>query len=116
MIEEVLDKSFIQHQAENGAIEFNKYSDFVIDLMSKLAAPLRDQMISDITKLTDTVRCRFHIALFNLHRNVSPLSIVGGYISSYIGNVGGDEVGLGQQSDFNGAPVHSGSDCAIRAS
>ncbi|KAF9804305.1 hypothetical protein SFRURICE_011920 [Spodoptera frugiperda] len=55
MIEEVLDAEFIQQQAENNSLDFHKYASFVIDLMAKLAAPARDEMIQNITKLTDTV-------------------------------------------------------------
>lgn len=55
MVEEVLDSDFIKQQAENNSLDFNKYATFVIDLMAKLAAPVRDEMIQNITKLTDTV-------------------------------------------------------------
>ncbi|GBP42500.1 T-complex protein 11-like protein 1 [Eumeta japonica] len=55
MIEEVLDGEFIKQQAENNSLDFHKYAVFVIDLMAKLAAPARDEMIQNITKLTDTV-------------------------------------------------------------
>ncbi|XP_034836668.1 T-complex protein 11-like protein 1 [Maniola hyperantus] len=55
MIEEVLDTEFIKQQAENNSLDFTKYANYVIDLMAKLAAPARDEMIQDITKLTDTV-------------------------------------------------------------
>ncbi|XP_038218886.1 T-complex protein 11-like protein 1 [Zerene cesonia] len=55
MIEEVLDGDFIKQQAENNSLDFQKYASFVIDLMAKLAAPARDEMIQNITQLTDTV-------------------------------------------------------------
>ncbi|XP_072945318.1 T-complex protein 11-like protein 1 isoform X2 [Epargyreus clarus] len=55
MIEEVLDTDFIKQQAENNSLDFHKYAKFVIDLMAKLAAPARDEMIQNITTLTDTV-------------------------------------------------------------
>ncbi|XP_049878416.1 T-complex protein 11-like protein 1 [Pectinophora gossypiella] len=55
MIEEVLDADFIRQQAENNSLDFHKYASFVVDLMAKLAAPARDEMIQNITKLTDTV-------------------------------------------------------------
>ncbi|CAG4976307.1 unnamed protein product [Colias eurytheme] len=55
MIEEVLDGDFIKQQAENNSLDFQKYATFVIDLMAKLAAPARDEMIQNITQLTDTV-------------------------------------------------------------
>lgn len=64
MINEVLDQSFIKQQAENGAIEFKKYADFVIDLMAKLAAPCRDEMIQNISQMTDTVRISYNIFQF----------------------------------------------------
>lgn len=59
MIEEVLDHDFIKQQAENNSLDFHKYANFVVDLMAKLAAPARDEMIQDITKLTDTVSSYF---------------------------------------------------------
>ncbi|CAH0719033.1 unnamed protein product, partial [Brenthis ino] len=55
MIEEVLDADFIKQQAENNSLDFQKYATFVIDLMAKLAAPARDEMIQNITTMTDTV-------------------------------------------------------------
>lgn len=55
MIEEVLDTDFIKQQAENNSLDFHKYAKFVIDLMAKLAAPARDEMIQNISTLTDTV-------------------------------------------------------------
>lgn len=55
MIEEVLDTEFIKQQAENNSLDFHKYASFVIDLMAKLAAPARDEIIQHITTLTDTV-------------------------------------------------------------
>ncbi|KAJ8728687.1 hypothetical protein PYW07_006383 [Mythimna separata] len=55
MIEEVLDSEFIKQQAENNSLDFHKYASFVIDLMAKLAAPARDEIIQNITTLTDTV-------------------------------------------------------------
>nr|XP_021185689.2 T-complex protein 11-like protein 1 [Helicoverpa armigera] len=55
MIEEVLDSDFIRQQAENNSLDFHKYASFVIDLMAKLAAPARDEIIQNITTLTDTV-------------------------------------------------------------
>ncbi|XP_041970121.1 T-complex protein 11-like protein 1 [Aricia agestis] len=55
MIEEVLDTDFIKQQAENNSLDFQKYAKFVLDLMAKLAAPARDEMIHNITTMTDTV-------------------------------------------------------------
>ncbi|XP_061717282.1 T-complex protein 11-like protein 1 [Cydia pomonella] len=55
MIEEVIDSDFIKQQVENNSLDFDKYAKFVIDLMAKLAAPARDEMIQNITTLTDTV-------------------------------------------------------------
>ncbi|XP_063366142.1 T-complex protein 11-like protein 1 [Cydia amplana] len=55
MIEEVIDSDFIKQQVENNSLDFDKYAKFVIDLMAKLAAPARDEMIQNIITLTDTV-------------------------------------------------------------
>ncbi|OWR53233.1 hypothetical protein KGM_213764 [Danaus plexippus plexippus] len=55
MINEVLDHDFIKQQAENNSLDFQKYAKFVIDLMSKLAAPARDEMLQNLTSITDTV-------------------------------------------------------------
>lgn len=59
MIEEVIDADFIKQQAETNSLDFKKYANFVVDLMAKLAAPARDEMIQNITTLTDTVSFKF---------------------------------------------------------
>lgn len=59
MIEEVLDAEFIKQQAQNSSLDFHKYAHFVVDLMAKLAAPARDEMIQNISTLTDTVSATY---------------------------------------------------------
>lgn len=44
-IVERLDVDLIRQQAENGVLNFNDYADYVLDLMGKLCAPVRDEEV-----------------------------------------------------------------------
>uniref|UniRef100_A0A8C8EU52 T-complex 11, testis-specific-like 1 n=2 Tax=Oncorhynchus tshawytscha TaxID=74940 RepID=A0A8C8EU52_ONCTS len=54
-IEEVLDLSLIQQQAENGALDISKLVEFVIGMMGSLCAPSRDEDIRKLREITDLV-------------------------------------------------------------
>ncbi|CDQ76710.1 unnamed protein product [Oncorhynchus mykiss] len=54
-IEEVLDLSLIQQQAENGALDISKVVEFVIGMMGSLCAPSRDEEIRKLREITDLV-------------------------------------------------------------
>lgn len=45
----------IKQQAEQGVLDFKAYADFVIQIMAKSCAPIRDQEIEDLSKLEDVV-------------------------------------------------------------
>ncbi|KAM9754310.1 T-complex protein 11-like protein 1 [Menidia menidia] len=54
-IEEVLDLPLIQQQAENGALDIGRLSQFVIGMMGSLCAPCRDQDIRKLKESSDIV-------------------------------------------------------------
>ncbi|CAH0560659.1 unnamed protein product [Brassicogethes aeneus] len=54
-ITEVLDSELIKQQAEKEVIDFRMYAQFVIGIMSKLCAPVRDDKIKELTEMTDVV-------------------------------------------------------------
>lgn len=54
-IEEVLDLPLIQQQAENGALDICRLSQFIIGMMGSLCAPCRDEDINKLKEITDTV-------------------------------------------------------------
>ncbi len=54
-INEVLDTELIEQKAEHGAMDFSTYSEFVIDIMSKLCAPARDENIAELKQIKDVV-------------------------------------------------------------
>lgn len=52
---EVLDASLIRQQAEAGCIDFVAYAKFVIDIMSKSCAPIRDEQVEKLRQIDDVV-------------------------------------------------------------
>ncbi|XP_034391535.1 T-complex protein 11-like protein 1 [Cyclopterus lumpus] len=54
-IEEVLDLPLIQQQAENGALDIGKLSQFIVGMMGSLCAPCRDGDISKLKEVPDMV-------------------------------------------------------------
>ncbi|XP_019960898.2 T-complex protein 11-like protein 1 [Paralichthys olivaceus] len=54
-INEVLDLPLIQQQAENGALNIDKLSKFIIEIMGSLCAPCRDLDINKLKEITDIV-------------------------------------------------------------
>ncbi|XP_020711995.1 T-complex protein 11-like protein 1 isoform X2 [Athalia rosae] len=54
-INEVLDVELIRQQAEQGVLDFHRYAHFVISIMAKLCAPVRDEKIADLAKSTDVI-------------------------------------------------------------
>ncbi|XP_049825303.1 T-complex protein 11-like protein 1 isoform X2 [Aethina tumida] len=54
-ISEVLDSALIKQQAEQGTIDFRGYAQFVIGIMGKLCAPIRDERIKELTETTDVI-------------------------------------------------------------
>jgi len=54
-IDEVLDLDLIEQQAEHGTLDFQHYSSFIVDKMSLLCAPVRDELISSLRGIADIV-------------------------------------------------------------
>ncbi|KAM4553256.1 T-complex protein 11-like protein 1 [Fundulus diaphanus] len=54
-IEEVLDLPLIQQQAENGALDIGQLSQFIVEMMGSLCAPLRDKDIRKLKQITEIV-------------------------------------------------------------
>lgn len=54
-INEVLDEAVIKQQAEEGVLDFRSYADFVIHIMAKSCAPARDEIIQNLTKISNVV-------------------------------------------------------------
>ncbi|XP_051975810.1 T-complex protein 11-like protein 1 [Xyrauchen texanus] len=54
-IEEALDLSLIQQEAENGALDISKVAQFIIDMMGTVCAPCRDEDVKQLREITDIV-------------------------------------------------------------
>ncbi|XP_046747863.1 T-complex protein 11-like protein 1 isoform X2 [Diprion similis] len=54
-INEVLDVDFIKQQAEQGILDFHHYANFIISIMAKLCAPVRDENIAKLAQSTDVI-------------------------------------------------------------
>ncbi|OXU26289.1 hypothetical protein TSAR_012562 [Trichomalopsis sarcophagae] len=54
-INQVLDIDLIKQQAENGVLDFHHYAEYVISLMAKICAPVRDEKIEELKKCTDVI-------------------------------------------------------------
>ncbi|XP_043483157.1 T-complex protein 11-like protein 1 isoform X1 [Leptopilina heterotoma] len=54
-INEVLDVDLIKQQAENGVLDFQHYAHYVMNIMSKICAPVRDDRIKELRQCTDVV-------------------------------------------------------------
>lgn len=54
-IDEILDLELIKQQAENGTLDFPRYAQYVLSVMARLCAPVRDDRIRELTQTTDVV-------------------------------------------------------------
>ena len=54
-IDEILDLELIKQQAENGTLDFPRYAQYVLSVMARLCAPVRDDKIRQLTQTTDVV-------------------------------------------------------------
>ncbi|CAK9805434.1 T-complex protein 11-like protein 1 [Anthophora plagiata] len=54
-LKEVLDVDLIKQQAENGVLDFHHYAQYVISIMSKVCAPVRDEKIRELSQKTDVI-------------------------------------------------------------
>ena len=54
-VEEVLDLELIKQKLENDAFDIYYYSGYVVDIMSKQCAPVRDDRIAKLKEMTGVV-------------------------------------------------------------
>lgn len=54
-ISETLDVDLIKQQAEHGILDFTKYSQYVLSIMARLCAPVRDDTIRGLMKESDVL-------------------------------------------------------------
>ncbi|XP_028050230.1 T-complex protein 11-like protein 1 isoform X1 [Monomorium pharaonis] len=54
-IREVLDLDLIKQQAEKGVLDFDHYAQYIISIMSKICAPVRDDKIKELSKQVDVI-------------------------------------------------------------
>ncbi len=50
-----LDLELIRQQAENGALDFHAYADYVLNVMGQLCAPVRDEEIAALREVREVV-------------------------------------------------------------
>ncbi len=55
-IDEAIDLPLIQQQAEQEILDVMHYANFIIGIMSKLCAPVRDEEINQLKDITDVVQ------------------------------------------------------------
>lgn len=54
-IDEILDIELIKQQAENGALDFSRYAQYVLSVMARLCAPIRDEKIRELTQTSHVI-------------------------------------------------------------
>jgi hypothetical protein len=54
-IREVLDLDLIKQQAEKGVLDFHHYAQYIITIMSKICAPVRDDKIKELSQQVDVI-------------------------------------------------------------
>lgn len=54
-LKEVLDVDLIKQQAEKGVLDFHHYAQYVISIMSKVCAPVRDEKIRELSQKTNVI-------------------------------------------------------------
>ncbi|XP_037087619.1 LOW QUALITY PROTEIN: T-complex protein 11-like protein 1 [Pollicipes pollicipes] len=54
-VEEKLDEAVIKQQAESGTLDFHEYSGYVLSVMSRICAPVRDDKIRELGRLAGVV-------------------------------------------------------------
>lgn len=52
---EVLDETVIRQQAEQGVLDFKAYATFIIHIMGKLCAPVRDEAVAALNEVPDVL-------------------------------------------------------------
>lgn len=51
----MLDEKVIRQQAEQGVLDFKSYSSFIIQLMAKSCAPIRDEEVNKLNEIDDVI-------------------------------------------------------------
>lgn len=54
-IREVLDLDLIKQQTEKGVLDFHHYAQYIISVMSKICAPVRDEKIKELSQQVDII-------------------------------------------------------------
>ncbi|CAG9823180.1 unnamed protein product [Phaedon cochleariae] len=54
-ISEILDTDLIKQQAEKGTLDFKNYATYVVSVMGKLCAPVRDDRIQELSETSDVI-------------------------------------------------------------
>lgn len=54
-IYEVLDATVIRQQAERGVLDFRSYANFMVPIMARLCAPVRDEAVAALSQIPDTL-------------------------------------------------------------
>lgn len=54
-IDEILDLDLIKQQAEFGAVDFQRYNQYILSVLSRLCAPIRDERINELSHSTDLI-------------------------------------------------------------
>ncbi|EDW78281.1 uncharacterized protein Dwil_GK16258 [Drosophila willistoni] len=54
-INEVLDDAIIRQQAERGVLDFRSYANFLINILSRMCAPARDEAVAKLRDIDDVV-------------------------------------------------------------
>lgn len=54
-INEMLDEALIRQQAEQGVLNFKAYAEFIIQLLAKNCAPVRDEEVAKLAQIEDVV-------------------------------------------------------------
>ncbi|KAH9417822.1 T-complex protein 11, partial [Dermatophagoides pteronyssinus] len=54
-IDEILDIELIKQKVENGIFDFQRYSQYILSVCSRLCCPVRDEMIKKLTEIKDMI-------------------------------------------------------------
>lgn len=54
-IDEILDLDLITQQVENGVLDFQRYAQYILSVMARLCAPVRDEKIRELTQTSEVI-------------------------------------------------------------
>lgn len=55
LINEILDEDVIKQQVQQGVLDFKSYANFIIEIMAKSCAPVRDEQVAQLREISDIV-------------------------------------------------------------